>query len=241
MLFNKTFLLFSFLLISFQSGFSQSDDYKEEKNYYLAFDSIVGAANTGLYNGKRYIDRFRSSKENHRFFKDYAFANGYVMYNNQPYFNINLMYDLYEDILIAKLKGDKNFFNMVFISNDVKEFNIYDTHFVNILNYSNDDNTPGFAELLYESDKLVLLKKYEKDKKDKLKRQTVVHEFNLVTSYLVSNGDNLTAIKSKKDFKTIFPNKIDSIYAYYKDNKSLQENNPDLFMIKLAQLINNLN
>lgn len=238
---DKTSLLFFFLLISFQSGYSQSEDYKEEKNYYLAFDSIVGAANTGLYNGKRYIDRFRSSEENHRFFKDYNFVQGYVLYNGQPYFNVNLKYDLFENLLIAKLKGNKNFFNMVFISNDVKEFNIYDTHFVNILNYSNDGKTQGFAELLYESDKLVLLKKYGKDKKDKLKRQMVVHEFSLVTSYLVSNGDNLTVIKSKKDFKAIFPNKIDSIYAYYKDNKSIQENNPDLFMIKLAQLINNLN
>ncbi|WP_223034324.1 hypothetical protein [Hanstruepera marina] len=239
---NKSVLIvYLFLLGLFQFGFSQSNNLNSEKVYYVAFDSIIGIENTELYNGKRYVDRFRSSKENHRFYKDFTFVNGYVVYNNQPYYNLNLKYDLFEGVLITKLKGDKKFFNMVFITNDVQEFKIHDSRFVNINNYINSKDFTGFAELLYEGEHIVVLKKHDKKKTDKIKEQSVIYEFKPITSFIVTNRTTIATIKSKKDFKSIFPDKMEAVNTFYKNNKSLNKSNPDLFITRLSELINNLN
>ncbi|WP_191859484.1 hypothetical protein [Hanstruepera ponticola] len=231
---------YSLLLQLLFLQYSQAQLNSVPSEYYLAFDSIIGVENSGLYNGKRYIERYRSSEDNHHFFKDYNFVDGSVVYNNQPFFNLKIKYDLYEDVLVANLKGDKKFFNMVFINQQVHEFNIHGHYFVNINAYSSSDNFSGFAELLYTQNDVSLLKKHLKEKKDKIKGQTVFHEFKARSIYLVLINGSLTTIKSKKDFKNIYPEKYSEINSFYKENKFLQEKNSDSFMIRLIDEINKI-
>lgn len=230
MFLNKAFIPFILFCILFQVTYSQTNN--NEKAYYIAFDSIVGKENTALYNGKRYVDRYRSSKDNHRYFLDSDFLLGDVLYNEQPFFNLNLKYDLFEDILITKLSGDKNFFNMVLITEHVDQFTIQGHQFRNISIYNHSEYR-RFAESLYSGTELELLKKLVKVKTDRIKGQSVIHEFNEDNIYLVTYNGKLEVIKSKNNLKKLIPEKAKKITVFYKNHKSLMNSNPDVFMKRL--------
>ncbi len=232
---TKKIALLFFLLCLFQSTFSQINN--EDKAYYLAFDSIIGQENTSLYNGKRYVDRYRSLENKHRYFLQSKFQKGHVVYNQQPFFNINLKYDLFEDVLIAKLSGNKSFFNMVFISEHVEKFSIQEHQFIN-LNVFENSNFTGFAEIIYSGNDLILLKKWTKEKKDNIRGQAVVYEFDENLMYIVSNKGKLETIKSKNSLKKLIPEKSSIINEFYRDQKPLLKSNPDLFMKQLIIKIN---
>ncbi len=229
---------FFFLFGLIQFAFSQTNN--SDQAYYTAFDSIVGQVNSSLFNGKRYVDKYRSTDDNHRFFWKSKFIKGDVTYYQQPFFNIDLKYDLFEDVLITKLPGEKNFFNMVFTTEHLKQFNIQGHHFINITSVG-ETSFKGFAEILYKGTEIVLLKKWFKDKSDRIVGQSVVHKFDVNFIFLVSFNGKLDVINSKSDLKKLIPDKSNEINSFYKEQKSVLKSDPDSFMKQLIiQLDNNI-
>ena len=234
MLFNKTTFLLYLFLILFQTVYSQSDSFKTEKTYYLAFDSIVGIENSVLYNGKRYIDRYRSTKGNHRYYQNFNFTNGNLIYNNQPFFNIPLKYDLQADVLVIKITGDNAFFNLELITEKVSEFWLSNAHFVNI-SVIDSKEFNGFAELLYSGDQIILYQKAKKTIRERLKNNGVIHEFNEVNTFIFKFKNYVYKIDSKKSLKKIFPSQSNLINAFYAKYKHTQKTNQEKFYKELIE------
>ena len=91
-------------------------------NYYTWFDASVGNGNSGIYNGTLFIEKYITAPNNHSFFLDSTYKLGNLIYDNQPYYNIYLKYDLHEDQLIAKLPYQSNFLFIKLIKEKVKSF-----------------------------------------------------------------------------------------------------------------------
>ena len=82
---KKTIILSLFLFL--QPLFFYCQQSKDESNYYIWFDELVGVENTGLYLGTEYLINYRITEENYSFFESQNFLLGTVNYNRQTYFN----------------------------------------------------------------------------------------------------------------------------------------------------------
>lgn len=219
------------LLIILNSYQTVAQNTNDTHAYYLAFDSIVGQENTALYNGKRYIEKYRATSENHLFYKDVDFLKGALVYSDQPFYNQYLKYDLLNDVLIVKPSGDKSYFNIELISEFLQEFTIENTLFVNLSQISSQQK--GFAELVYKGNAFLLLRKLEKKIKERIKNEKLFYEFIESYHFLVAYQNKVEVIDSKRSLKKFIPEKASEIDAFYRSNKTLLKVNPDLFMERL--------
>jgi len=232
-------LSFRFLFCLFICYNLNAQDSSEMKVSYLAFDSIVNIENTNLINGSRFTDNYRSTKQNHRFFNSYEFLTGSLIYEAQPFFDLNIKYDLYKDQVILQLPNEKNYFNVNLITDKISEFKIGNQQFKNFKNHASllKLNMTGFLEIIHSSEVLNLYVKHKKSRKEVIKRNRLEHLFKARKSYLLLYNDIFYLIKSKKDVKRIFPNFTKFINEHY-TNSGLLKRNPDIFMVNLFKGIN---
>ena len=224
-------LICAFLLIFFaQSTFSQSNN--NESRYYTAYDSVIGLESSALYNGKRYIDRYRSTENNHRFYEDFNFVKSSLVYDNQPFYNIPIKYDLYAGVLVVKLKGDNAFFNLELITENVSEFWLSNTHFVN-LSSVNSNEYQGFAKILYSGNNVLLYSKLHKSIRELLNKKSITYQFNDDNTFLIQLNTQLKEIDSKKSLKKLMPLQAKFIDTFYSENKVLLKSNQELFLTRL--------
>lgn len=99
-------ILFLVLQLKVTLAFCQYDTNK--KDHYIWFDNIIGYENSGIYNGTLFLEKYKTESNNHHFFLDNKYKLGNLIYDNQPYYNVYLKYDIYEDELIAKLPSFNN-------------------------------------------------------------------------------------------------------------------------------------
>ncbi|MBR9757672.1 MAG: hypothetical protein GYB39_06290 [Algicola sp.] len=210
-------------------------------NYYAAFDAIISHQNTPLYNGLRYVDAFRATKEKHRYYKHYDFLKGNVVYNGQPYFNLDLKYDLYEDVLITRLSGDKDYFYMVFTPLNVSEFNIENHKFVNF--HANKSlaeiGINGYLEQAYIGERVSLYIKHYTPKREELENKKINHLFNKKSLYILLKDGVFYNVNSKRHLKSLHLITKKALNDFYSSNHSLYKTHEDKFMVKLITFIDN--
>ncbi|WP_188463765.1 hypothetical protein [Bizionia arctica] len=216
------------------------------KRSYAAYDSIVGYDHTLLYNGLRYIDEYRTTKTNHRYFEFYDFTKGNVVYDGQAFNNLDLKYDLFNDVLIVKLKNDRSYFNLQLNNSKLSSFSINNNLFINFHQEYNiaDFNFEGILKEIYNGQNLQLYSKYIKRKRDKLSREKVEYIFYREDTYLILLNKTFYKINSKNNLKKIFPNQTKIINDFYSNNKVLLEYDPETFIkniIKELDKIETLN
>lgn len=231
--------LFKILLLTI--SFNAVSQIQTSQKYLSIFDSIVKIENTSLYNGPIYKDRYRSFEDNHRFFLSPDFLKGSVIYGQQLYANLDLKYDLNEDLLVVKLEDSKSFVNLELISEKLDSFTINNHNFVNIdrLNIKDDLQVNGFLEILYSSNNIKLFIKYYKKVNKYVKNNQVVYTFPEKKAYYIFYNSSLTEIKNKKILKALFPDLNRKINEYYKTFSDLEKVNFDAFIVGLGKLIDN--
>lgn len=232
MIFRKT-LLFGFVSIFF------FPILKAQSTYYKAFDSIIGQSQTNLYNGLKYNDKYRASPENHKFYDYYKFVKSDLVYDHQPFFDIDLKYDLVNDLVVIQPKGDKSYIELQLISDQVSEFNIGNHHFYNLS--QNQDlkamEYGGFFEKTYSGDVLNLYAKSIKKVNERIKGNRTVYFFVQSTSYFIESSNRIFEVSSRNDLKKRFPEKSTEITRFYKDYSNILKSNPDDFMKRLTALL----
>ena len=91
------------LLISyffFQLSYGQLKN--QEKESYLWFDEVLGPENVNLYNGLNYIEKYKTKNGNHKFFNsENTLPNSLIIYEGQPYYNVKIKYDSFEDQVLV--------------------------------------------------------------------------------------------------------------------------------------------
>ena len=93
------FILF-FILYGNHNLWSQ--DTIVNSSAYEVFDHMVGYTNTGIFDGIEYFEKFPVRNEKHKFFKSSEFVNGLLIYEGNPFLNVELKYDVYDNQLLIR-------------------------------------------------------------------------------------------------------------------------------------------
>ncbi len=236
----KYFIL-SFLF-SFSISISNSQNTTSMKNNYLWFDKQVGIENTELFNGLRYDEEFRMENDNHKFYKTLEFLNGDIIYDRQPYYDIQMKYDLYEDQIIVNLitKSGNNILKL--LNSKINRFTINGSEFIKLSNSSiinSNEMISGIFETLFNSTDFTLYKKNKKKAKKIITKKYLYYTFKEDNQYYGYQYKNYYLIKSKKDWIKIFPNQKKEIQTFYNKNKLLIQSDYDLFLKQLSLKLSN--
>ncbi|NQY05023.1 MAG: hypothetical protein HRT68_02180 [Flavobacteriaceae bacterium] len=230
-------LFIAFLaLINLSASYAQNGSNPE---YYEWFDAIIGVENTGLYDGIEYKEKYRTINEKHKFFLSPNFLKGDVIYDGQIYANIDMKYDLHEDLLLVKLKNkDGGDVILELMKDKVNSFSIAGNNFVQLK--SEEQGITGFYEVLSRGKGFTFFKKNKKHRKEKLDKKVVYSEFNNDDEYILLYNDIYSSIKSKRTLTKIFPEYKKDINVFHDNNENLLRSNPDAYMSELMRLIDKL-
>jgi len=218
----------------------------DSKNHYVWFDEIVGNGNLAIYNGTIFVEKFKAPANNHRFLLDDAYHLGNLIYENQPYYNIYLKYDIHEDEVIAKLDYKTNFLFIKLIKEKISYFEIESSElaiFNTKLSFISSNSKPevisdkffGFYQVLYEFDEVVLLKKNFKKRGEKIIDNFVYSNFLNKDFFIILKDNDYYEINTKYDFKKIFPNQKKYITIFYRRNRKLLKKDKDQFYTNLVK------
>lgn len=227
-----------FLFIGIISINSQTTS--DLKDYYKLFDSIVGHGNIGIYDGTEHKVAYVTLKGNHQFYFTSDYLVGNVIYDDQPYYDIQMKYDIFNDELIVKLPNGLAFIVIQLIKEKVNSFSLNNTQFnrITVINKENlvEENF-GFYELLYQSDHLSLYKKHKKLRTYHLDKEFAYNKFNYKSEYLIYYNDKYHDIKSKRTFIQLFPKSRKQINSFFNKNKILMKSDYELFLTYLMKLL----
>lgn len=192
---------------------------------------MIGNTNSGIFKGTVYVERYIVLNERHKFFKKPNFIVGSVEYDGQPYFNIHLKYDLFDDELLV---GNLDLIGSPVIQLDkdkITQFIIDEHKFENIHVTENKNNSlSGFFEVLIKNDVMILYKRHGKKIIRKANKKIRYYEFKDNNLYYVYYNDSYFRLKKINDLNAIFPNyktQLKNIYARY---KSIRKTHPDTYM-----------
>lgn len=198
---------------------------------YNWFDGVVGKENTGLLNGIEYVEQHVTVNQWQKTLGGIFYNPGTVVYDGQPYYNVDMKYNVYDDLLLVRASGSKP---LQLHKSRVQEFSLDGYDFINI----NADTTAavhGFYEVMMETDNFSLLKKHKKWGKKFLDRSYTYFEFyDAAPGYAVAMGENYHPANSRREVIRAFPDHRREIRRFYRERRKQARNNPDDFMIELA-------
>lgn len=200
------------------------------------FDKIIGLENTKIYNGKRYYNIYKVTKDNHNFFTAPDFIKGNVVYDGASFFNTNLKYDTFNDKLIFEPNGDKAFINIELIKDKVESFSFNTHHFVNSKSIiENKDLVNGYLEVLHQTQTLTLYAKRKKTVTERIRGNSLVHLFSNEPSFYIRHADTFSKIKSSKSFRKLFPNFNKELKTEIRENNNRFKKDDEALFLFLTQ------
>ncbi|WP_190809454.1 hypothetical protein [Flagellimonas sp. S3867] len=206
-----SWLYFCFALLVFQS----IDAQHLQKNVFVHnwFDNITGVESSELHYGQVYLEKHRSKSTQTKFFISPEFRQGVVYFNNQPYFNLNLKYDVYEDNLIVQVKNRLGGKPLILRKEHIDSFVIENHTFKNITPRSAESEvSPGFYEIYRTTPFFSVLKKHHKRLLNNLGNSISYDEFkDLEPGFVLEYKNELFILKKTKDIGLIFPEYSDDL------------------------------
>lgn len=207
-----------------------------ERETYLWFDKVTGLENTDLFNGKEYLEQHVIRNGKHKYLISAVYAPGYIQYEGQPYFDIPLRYNVYDDLLLVKIQNREGEVSFELHKSRIERFQIRDHFFIHIGGEEGGNEAQGFYEILLEEPGLSLLKKHRKKQKKFLDRNYTYYEFETdEPEYLYKVEGNYNKVGSRRSLFADFPDSRRKIREYYGANKSLLDQDRDRFYIRLFQ------
>ncbi|MEW4923993.1 hypothetical protein [Algibacter sp. 2305UL17-15] len=232
------------LLISTHLSFSQSKSQVE--TYYNLFDAFIPYENRDIFNGSEYIDEYpelvTKAKTNNKFYGSYNFVKGYINYDGQPYFNLEMKYDLLRDLVVLEFVNKKvNYLSLN--STLVNEFEILGAKFVRLENNSvlNSNYRNGFFKEAFNGKAFSFYVKYRKDKRQDLSEKKERYVFNEHQFYFVQHDKKFYRITSKKDILKAFPSYQKEIRLFYRKNPVLRRTSKAQFFTNLFMYLDGIN
>ena len=226
----KTVAIVLFTIVFFSKS-TMGQSITKEPKFYNWFDDQVKLYNTGLFNGIKYIELYRTINEKHKFFQNSEFQIGSVVYDGQLYDQVPIKYDLDTDELLLNIGYNYQFPTIILFKSKVKSFQIGKSKFTHIVNNTIESEYQGFYEVLVDQDSLALLKKNSKKRLKKIRGTTVYYEFIPENNYVVMYDGDLYSVKNKQDVVRIWPSKKEFINENY--NPELKKSNEDEFWATL--------
>ncbi|WP_298262626.1 hypothetical protein [uncultured Lutibacter sp.] len=235
------FFAFFFLSLKTTTFYCQNNELTKESSYKW-FDKVIGVGNTGLYNGIQYERKFNPLHNDHEYYLSSEFLIGDIIYNGQPYYDILLKYDIYNDDLIVKLPSYTSFNIIKLIKQHVKSFSINNNNkFVNIkASNSSVENVVGFYEVIFDDGNIKMYKKHQKSLKKHLEKSYVYDAFKNKEEYFLFYNNTYYKIKSKRNFFKILPNLKKNINSYYNSYYKLKREDYDVFLLNFSKYLSEI-
>lgn len=235
-------LLNLFLFLFSLSIFSQSNERSE---IYTWFDNEVGKENTSLFNGIEYVDIHRVVNDKHKFYKSPQFSLGSIIYDGQPFYNIPLKYDIFDDVVIVKVEHQLGSSLFQLLTEKISEFNIGDENFIYLDGFENVERR-GIYQVLNGGKTFSMYKRNRKKMFQRKNDQSAYYEFEeLDPVYVFNYLDQLYSYGTRGDLIAVFPEFEEEIKKMYKSKRKKLKDAPDLFMtelsVELIQLISSKN
>lgn len=209
----------------------------EYSDLYIQFDRHIGIQNSDLYNGISYNEYHRVDRNQNKFLFKSGMQPGEVIYENQTYHNVLVNYNIYDDLLLVKLKSNSGTHTFQLIKEKVQGFKTDNFQFVHITPNSRNNNIQsGFYEILLSGTMghIKLLKKSRlKENRNLTKNVTVYYYSEGKSEFFVQKQDKVFVVENIGDFHEIFPNYKSFITQFYKKNKTLKKSNPERFITNL--------
>jgi hypothetical protein len=214
---------------------------KNETEYYNWFDENLGSENSLLFNGTRPSENTKSNNGSHKYYLSPGYIPGNIVYSDQPFFNIPLKYDIYEDEIIINLTSGTKSSIIKLIKANVQRFNLQNKQFIQLMDRDQKLIVNGFYEVLFESPELSLYKKHHKTKKERIVQKEVYTDFKEEDLYLMQRLGKYHTISNKNDLIKIIPEQRSTINRLYKENDKLRKSDLDAFLTKLCKNLSGYN
>jgi len=204
---------------------------------YRFFDGMRGQTNLGIFKGIAYSNPYRVVNERSQFFNTADFILGSVQYDGQPYFDIPLRYDVYNDQLLVENSALANTPIMIFDTSKVTSFSIGEHNFEHIDNEIPSSVTVGFFELLLDRSTLQLYKRHTKKIFKRTDEQTLYYEFKNGHYYLLRYQEVYFRFKKVNELPRIFSGQKKAIKEAVKQYGNLKKTDADAYVMAV---LNNL-
>ncbi len=230
-------LIFTFLcMIHTIILHSQNDN----TNPFALFDLVIGKTNSGIYNGTQYFEKFQVKNDKHKFFRHKFFIWGSVTYNNQPYFETALKYDVYSDELLIKNSEILDAPITQLDKKKVSEFELNGHLFKNLtFSIKQEDNISGFFEILIENDAISIFKKHQKQI-SRIVEEEVYYEFKDQHRYYISYKNRYYLLNKVSLLTTIFPEHKAHLKNSFKRYENLRKTDTDEHLESIIGDLNKL-
>ena len=202
----------------------------ENKDAYVLFDAIVGQKNLEINVGVKYFEKYRTLKNEHQFFNDKKLKEGTVSFNHQVYYNIPLMYDVYDDALIINISSIYDSYLLILDKEKVDYFVLDGFTFKGV-------KDKGYFQVLAKNSTSTLYKKHEKKVKTRFVEFKKLSRFIPINSFHVFKDNTFIKVGKKNDWIKAYPSLKSSIQLFFSSNKALLKNTPDRFMIHLFKTL----
>jgi hypothetical protein len=128
------------------------------------FDKLVGFENSGIINGPEYFIPMQGSTT-HPFYGSRDLSLEWVVFKDQRYGNVALMYDIYGDILILRHRDKNGIFVLIQLEKEyVDAFTLYGHQFkkISIVDSNDKKQTPRFFDILFDGEMIDLVAERKK-------------------------------------------------------------------------------
>jgi len=176
--------------------------------------------NNHLNNGREYNYR-HIGVEGNPFFGENNWNKGSVYYDNQLYEDINMKFDVHNNVLIIVYYDNKGFFvNLQLVNDKIASFSWPGHYFVKIEadTVKNPELSSGFYDLLYNG-RINVLAKYTKSIQKNYNSTLYLQIFYKKDFFYIRNGKNVFKVARKRSILKALPNKERELKAYIKKHK----------------------
>lgn len=235
---SHTLALFLCSFLSFGTHYAIGQT--SSKTLSKAFDQAIGKENLELSNGPVHVTEFRIYGNKHNFYPADSFEKGNITYNNQEYFDIDIKYDLYKDILLYKPQASEAI-SINLIQEKVSKFTINQRNFIFLdkLLYPLSPISSGYYEENFSGKDFTFYIKHHRDKQDVIKGTSIFHEFDDNYEYYLKKGSSFFIIDSKKDIIKLFPEQKRKINEFYAAFRKMANDDQPKFYEKLIAYLQN--
>nr|WP_299389278.1 hypothetical protein [Allomuricauda sp.] len=227
------------ICISFCAAFFSSPTLAqtntEDREYYTWFDGVTGPENANLFEGTLNIEKYAALEGSHKFYSSNDYLKGYITYDGETYFDVDLKYDIYEDQLLLPLRSESTVLLLQLVKHRVDGFGIDGHDFVRLQSNTATDHSGEFYEILLEQSHFTLYKRHKKVGYPNYQKNFIRYKFVSKDEYVLVYGDQQHWVKNKKDVLKVF--KEHKLVVKDRTLESLRKNDKDAYMIKLMQLV----
>ena len=210
-----------------------------QNDAFTAYDNATGRSNASIYNGPIYINPYRFDQNTHQYFKENAFQNGIVIYENQPYSVDALKYDIYNNKLILQSIGDYNNIAIDLIVDKIESFSISNNKFVKLDSVGAALKNQFYEEIAINSSTKIYVR-HHKTRKEIFKGDVILDRFSVSNDYFLFTDGKLITINSKRDAISAFPDFKRKINDFASSNRALSQSDRSAFMETLLRYIGTL-